>query len=588
MILIVISVFATLAFGITAVIFSVREERAIKKLVENEAKQKQRLYEITILKEIQDRIGYSLDVEKVIDVITSSLDGLLRYSAASAIIVKNENLLFKTHLQEAVNRSFIESVKTSMLHSIGVLLQTSPGSEVQENIAGAPFDDLSQEKIQSFFHIPLIVNDRVVGLMNISSTKPNQYTEEEMTMLYKIADLASQALSRLENILSVEKGKLMAMIGSLADGVFMVDINSQLTVINNAAKEFLHVEKENPSTLDILSSLPNSYNFGAKIQKAINHKRVIEEKEMPVGEKVFQIFITPVFDVSVTTEKKVIGVSVLLHDITLEKSIAQMKEDFTNVMVHELRSPLTAIKASTDLLLSGEPGATDDKKNELTAEERHKLNSLISQQSRKMLDEIAFILDAAKLEAGLFTLQKTSGDLKALIESKATFFSAVAHEKFVNLSLAIDPSLPSFSFDQAHVGQVVNNLISNSLKFTPSGGTIKISAKPAIGNVVVSVSDTGVGIPKEKQSLLFSKFGQFNSAHGTNGTGLGLYIVKGIVEAHGGTVKLESEEGKGTTITFTLPLEETKTESAPLLHPAPASAGLHAKTEAETPSATAN
>ena len=560
MILLLISIAATLAFGTAAVFFSIREEKAIKKLVENEAKQKQRLYEITILKEIQDRIGYSLDVEKIVDVITTSLDGLLRYSSVSAILIKNDKLIFKTHLQEAVNRNFIESVKKSMLLSLGSLLQSPPGSEILDNLTGAPFDDLNQEKVQSFFHIPITVNDHVVGLMNISSTKPDQYTEEEMTMLYKIADLASQALSRLENILSVEKGKLMAMIGSLADGVFMVDVDSQLTVINNAAKEFLHVEKDNPSTLDILSALPNSYNFSAKIQRAISHKRILEEKDMTIGDKVFQLFITPVFDVSVTTEKKVLGVSVLLHDITLEKSIAQMKEDFTNVMVHELRSPLTAIKASTDLLLTGEVGATDDKKDELSQDEKHKLTSLISEQSRKMLDEIALILDAAKLESGLFTLQKSVGDLKKLIQERASFFSPAAKEKFITFTVDMDPSLPSFSFDQVHVGQVINNLISNSLKFTPSGGTIKISAKPAIGNVIFSVSDTGVGIPKDKQTLLFSKFGQLKSAHGSNGTGLGLYIVKGIIEAHGGTITLESDEGKGTSITCTLPLEEAKNE----------------------------
>ena len=536
MIALLISIAATLAFGTAAVIFSMREERAIKKLVENEAKQKQRLYEITILKEIQDRIGYSLDVEKVVDVITTSLDGLLRYSSVSAILIKNDKLLFKTHLQEAVNRNFIESVKGSMLQSLGFLLGSPPASEIAENVTGAPFDDLSQEKVLSFFHIPITINDQVVGIMNISSIKADQYTEEEMTMLYKIADLASQALSRLENILSIEKGKLMAMIGSLADGVFMVDVDSQLTVINNAAKEFLHVEQDNPNTLDILSALPNSYNFSAKIQRAINHKRILEEKDVTIGDKVFQLFITPVFDVSVTSEKKVLGVSILLHDITLEKSIAQMKEDFTNVMVHELRSPLTAIKASTDLLLSSE---TDDKKDELSSEEKHKLTSLISEQSRKMLDEIALILDAAKLEAGLFTLQKSEGDLKKLIQERATFFSPAASEKFIKLAVEIDPSLPSFSYDQVHVGQVINNLLSNSLKFTPSGGTIKISAKPAIGSIIVSVSDTGAGIPKEKQSQLFSKFAQFKSTHGTNGTGLGLYIVKGIVEAHGGTIALD-------------------------------------------------
>jgi len=392
------------------------------------------------------------------------------------------------------------------------------------------------------------MNDRVVSLINISAIKINAFTEAEMTTLYKIAAQASEALSRLGNILTVEKGKLMAMIGSLADGLFMVDVNGQLTVINNAAKDFLGIPNDNPSTIDLLSALPNNYDFSGKIQRAINHKRVIEEKEVTIDQKIFQIFITPVFNVSITTEKKVIGVSILLHDITLEKSVAKMKEDFTNVMVHELRSPLTAIKASSELLMSP-PGP-------LSNEEKNKIIGLIAEQSRKMLDEVALILDAAKLEAGLFTIQKIPGDLKKNIAERIQIFQAAAHEKFINLVVDVDPSIPTFNFDPIHINQVINNLISNSLKFTSSGGTVKISAKPAIGNVVVSVSDTGAGIPKEKQHLLFSKFTQLSGAeHGNAGTGLGLYIVKGVVEAHGGSVNLESEENRGTTITFSLPLE---------------------------------
>jgi len=232
-----------------------------------------------------------------------------------------------------------------------------------------------------------------------------------------------------------------------------------------------------------------------------------------------------------------------------------MKEDFTNVMVHELRSPLTAIKASSELLIAP-PGP-------LSEEEKNKIIGMIAEQARKMLDEVALILDAAKLEAGLFTIQKIPSDLKRVIAERVQIFQAAAHEKFITVDMTIDPSIPTFSFDPIHVGQVINNLISNSLKFTSSGGTIRITAKPAIGSVVISVSDTGAGIPKDKQHLLFSKFTQLSGAqHGSVGTGLGLYIVKGVVEAHGGTVSLESEEGRGTTITVTLPMDTANKTTA--------------------------
>ncbi|MGH7203289.1 MAG: ATP-binding protein [Candidatus Levyibacteriota bacterium] len=548
LIITIIAIAATIIFGIAAIIYSLREERAIKKVVENELEQKHRLFEVTMMKEIQERIGYSLEIEKVVDVIMGSLDALLSYSTVSALVLADNNLEFKTHLKEGISQQYVELLKVAMLQSYVTIEATNMPMLNDGNISGVALDDLNHAMPVSSFNIPLIVNDRVVSILNVSSTKENAYTEADMTTLYKIAAQASEALSRLENILSVEKGKLMAMIGSLADGLFMVDVNGRLSVINDAAKDFLGIPKDNPTTIDLLSALPNTYDFSSKIQRAINHKHVIEEKEVTIDQKIFQIFITPVFDVSITTEKKVLGVSVLLHDITLEKSVAKMKEDFTNIMVHELRSPLTAIKASSELLMAP-PGP-------LAEEEKTKIIGLISMQSRKMLDEVSLILDAAKLEAGLFTIQKLPGDLKRLINERVQVFQAQAHEKFVTLAVEVDPSLPNFNFDPIHIGQVVNNLISNSLKFTSSGGTVKISAKPAIGSVILSVSDTGAGIPKDKQHLLFTKFTQLSgAAHGSVGTGLGLYIVKGVVEAHGGTVSLESEEGRGTTITCSIPLD---------------------------------
>lgn len=577
-------IIATFIFGLAAIIFSFREEKAIKKLIAKDIEQKQRLYEITILKEVQDRIGYSLDVEKVSDVITTSLDSFFTYSTVSSMVIKGDKMLFKGHLQESVSHPYIELIKDGMLRSLKALRETSASedealpTEMTSDISGVPFDDINHVKPLSYFHIPIIVNGRVVGLITISSSQANRYTEQEMTIIYKIADSASLELSHLENILSIEKGKLVDAIGSLTDGLMMIDVSGQVTVINKAAKDFLALDKDNPTTIDILSALPNSYDFSSKIQRAINHKRNIEEKEVNIDDKIFQVLITPVYDASVTSEKRVIGVCVILHDITLEKSIAQIKEDFTNVMVHELRSPLTAIKASTDLLLPDikEDGSASDK--ELSVEERRKVTQLISTQSRKMLDQISLILDAAKLESGVFSLQKTKEDLKKILEDKAAIFTAAAKEKFVTIVTEIDPSLPSFAFDPIRIGQVINNLISNSLKFTPSGGTISIKAKPAIENVIVSVSDTGAGVPKEKQHLLFSKFAQLRTAHPEAGTGLGLYFVKGIVEAHGGSVTLESEEGRGTTITFTLPIEDKLEDKAtPRLSQA-TSSNLHMST----------
>jgi len=539
----------TLLFGALTIYFSFKEEKLKKELSEKEKSDKQKIYEISILKEIQLRIGYSLDVSEIIDVITGSLRHLFPYSTVSSLTIKEDKLVLKTYVEESVSRAFLDSVKKSMVASFQALLPVLPKT-VDEVVTGVPLDDKNSQPLASFFHIPLIVGNRVVGLINISSTTPNLYKEDEMTILYQITAQASSALSKLEEVLETEKGKLTSMIASLADGVFMLDQKRQLVIINESAKSFLNVEKPSPSLFDVISSLPSGFNLVDKIESAEKTNQTLEEKEIKIANKTFQMFITPVLSHVRDEVSNVIGTSILLHDITLEKNLSELKEDFTNMMVHELRAPLTAVKDSSELILEN---------SKLTKEETENFLKIINNQAKMLLTQIGLVLDAAKIEAGRFTINKTLNELEPLIDEVVKTFLPVASKKNILLTSQIDP-LPKISFDAVHLREVLNNLLSNSLKFTNKGGKIKITARNLKDYVEVSVSDTGIGIPKDKQRDVFEKFYRVPSTRGgqakTIGTGLGLYIVKGIVEAHQGKVNLISEEGKGTTVTFTLPVTQ--------------------------------
>lgn len=547
-----ISILATFSFGIISIILSLKEEKTRKLLKETEETQKQKIYEISILKEIQDRIGYSLDVEQVVDVITGSLRHLFPYSSASSIVIKNEKLIFKAYIEESVSQNFVDQVKKSMLASLSALLPNLK-ENIEYRISGVPLDNTNSLAMNSFFHIPIVVRGNVVGLINISSVKPNLYKENEMTILYQIAGQASNALSRLEEILETEKGKLTSMVGGLADGVFMIDTKKELMFINESAKKFLGINPPaggEPNFFDVLNELPNDYDFIANIDKSISQNLTIAEKEIKIKDKIFQIFLTPVLSPK-DNEKRVIGASILLHDITIEKSLDRLKEDFTNSMVHELRAPLTSIKDASELLISD----IDKFKNE----DDKKLLDIIENQSKFLLSQVGQVLDAAKIEAKSLVVNKNPEDLGKLINESVKNFAPQAMKKNIILSADIEPDLPIIYFDSIRITQVMNNLLSNALKFTPFDGRIKVTATRDTGLVTVSVSDTGIGIPKDKQENIFSKFYQVPEAQknliGT-GTGLGLYTVKGIVEAHKGYVNLISEEGKGTTISFTLPFEK--------------------------------
>lgn len=537
------SILLVIIFGILAIVFSIKEEKTKKLLLQQDALQKQKIYQISILKEIQDRIGYSLDVEKIIDVITGSLRNLFPYSTASSMVVKEDKLIFKIYVEETVSRSFIDEVKKSMTASLSALLGYLP-NDSDELLSGVPLSQDNTLPLASFFHIPLVISNKVVGLINVSSTKPDLYKENEMTILYQITEQASNALSRLEAVLEAEKAKLTSLIRGLADGVFMLDQKGNLIIINDTAKKMLNIQSYHPTLIEAVSSIPSQYQMLAKIHDAVAQNKTIEEKEVILGDKTVQVFVSPVAG-------PLPAVSVLLHDITIEKNLSQVKEDFTNIMVHELRAPITAIKDSSEIIISDKYNLSKDEKTEFL--------EIINQQSKLLLDQIASILDAAKLEAGKFTIKKAQSDISELIQEEIKTFTPPAAKKHIDISSDIPQDLPKFSFDRIRIAQVLNNLLSNSLKFTPEGGKIKISAKLNQNQIEISVSDTGIGIPKDQQENLFSKFTQADtsSQHSVNtqGTGLGLYVVKGIVEAHGGSVAIESEENQGTTISFTIPID---------------------------------
>ncbi len=512
--------------------------------------QKNNLYKYTLIKEVQESIKYGKNLESVIDTLINSLEKTLPYSTLSSIFIKEQKLVFRSQIKESVNHAFVENIKNNMLNLITdrEILQDS----IEENISGLSLEDLSSSSILSTFDIKIIIKNKVSAVINLSSTKPSLYNAEAMKDLTFISEFISRMLTNIESFLDIEKSKTLSMIDSFSEGIFMIDTNQKLIAMNDSAENFLNIHKKMPVTGDVLLALPNIYNFKEKLSNVIAEKKQIIEEDVTIDSKIFKITLSPVLEIN--NPQNLIGASVLLRDTTREKSFSQMKVDFTNIMVHELRSPLTAIKASSQFLMSDAS---------LTDEEKQKLTGMISESSKKMLDEIALILDSAKMDAGLFTIRKVRSDINKLITDRVAVFKPLADEKAIKVDAEIDPSITPFSFDPIRIDEVINNLLSNSLKFTPQNGSISIKARFSDGMVNVSVTDTGQGVPKEKQHLLFTKFQQAPAGGSHVGTGLGLYVVKGVVEAHGGKVWLESEEGKGATISFTLPIvDAVQTASA--------------------------
>jgi len=229
------------------------------------------------------------------------------------------------------------------------------------------------------------------------------------------------------------------------------------------------------------------------------------------------------------------------------KEVDKMKSDFFALMSHELRTPLTAIKEGTNLFLEGKGGEVTEKQK--------KLLTIVSQESDRLIGLVNSVLDLSKLESGMLAFNFTRTDLPPLIARVVAEMGPLAEAKYIRIDRQVK-DLPALSMDIERMLQVLRNLIANALKFTPRNGVVSIEARNEEDFVVISVSDTGPGIPKEYLASVFEKFRQApgNGKLPGTGTGLGLAIVRHIIQSHGGTVWAQSEEGRGSTFTFRLPV----------------------------------
>jgi signal transduction histidine kinase len=233
-----------------------------------------------------------------------------------------------------------------------------------------------------------------------------------------------------------------------------------------------------------------------------------------------------------------------------------MQADFSAMIVHDLRSPLMSIMSVAGMMEEGMFGPITDEQKRWLAR--------MGDNSKKLADLISDFLDLSKLEAGHIEVQREKVDLARLINDAVENFSIPCRDKGLSLASRLDPLLPGIHGDPRRLDQVLNNLLSNAMKFTEQGGSIEVRARRRNGAVEIQVQDTGVGIPENEIGGLFTKYRQTSTTKGSKhqGTGLGLVICKMIVEAHGGTIWAESVLDKGSTFTISLPLQRDENGSS--------------------------
>jgi signal transduction histidine kinase len=550
-----------------------------KEIIKEREEASRRIYELAILKELGERVGYSLNVEEILQIITGSLKQFLDYTAVAYIVISQDRIKINTHLDKSVGKIFLSEMKTKMLASLSALTNQSFETVIMdEAVSGAiVIEEEQQQKVGSLFNIPLVINSKVAGVLTIAHLDKGLYKEEDMTILYKITNQASQAVSRLQEVVESEKGKLNAMVLSMADGVLMFDQDYRVMVANPAVKKIINFKGDKDvSIFDFIDALGGKFDIRGKLEEVAAKKEIITSERINLGESFFEISVCPVLHSSPRGEE-LFGVVTVFHDITRDIELERVREEFASMIVHELRSPLDGVKKMIELMISGAISPETDQFKEYL--------NLAYQSSGSMLELVNDILDFSKLQAGKFEVSKEDANPREVVENRVTFYKISAEAKKLSLSAAFSGNLPTLcQFDTQAVKQVLNNFISNSMKFTSQGGSILVSAfvlnrgeelpgdfdrgayssfptvaefKISMPSLCVVVSDTGIGIPEDQISELFHTYKQVKlgrAQDGSKGTGLGLVIAKGIAEAHGGTVGVASKEGMGSSFFFTIPL----------------------------------
>lgn len=335
-----------------------------------------------------------------------------------------------------------------------------------------------------------------------------------------------------------ERSKLVTVLSSITDGVVMTDSEGIIALVNPAAEQFFNFEGAKAIGRSLIEAI-HDHEIEEVVRKCLKTASEQTAQLDSVTGRFLRIIVTPI------TTGKLSGALVLFQDLTELRSLQTMRREFVGNVSHELRTPLAAIRAIVDTLRDG---AIDDKEAALNF-----LNRL-DVEVDGMTQMVAELMELSRIETGRIKLKLEPVNINSVVEEVAARLSPQAERQQVSLSTELSSDLPLVQADKERIQQVIVNIVHNAIKFTPSGGRVAISAQHSGESVIARVSDTGIGISKDDLPHIFERFFKADKSRSTSGTGLGLAIAKHIVQSHGGSIWVESEEGKGSTFSFSLSL----------------------------------
>ncbi|MBP2019470.1 two-component system sensor histidine kinase VicK [Symbiobacterium terraclitae] len=366
------------------------------------------------------------------------------------------------------------------------------------------------------------------------------HSDDEIGKLGEMFNRMSRRLKETMSEIQDEKSQAEAILTHMADGLMALNGSGRIIRLNPAAERMFQVQEA-----QAIGCRPEELAEGSGLEEALleawGHSSALS-RQVRLTDRVLQAYITPLKGESQQTA----GTVIVFHDITELEKVEAMRREFVANVSHELKTPLTTVKSYVETLLDG---AAED------PEVRTRFLRVVDAETERMARLVRDLLRLTHMDEGTSRWTLRPHDLGALVAEVTARLRVQAEQKQLTVECEVAPGTPEAVCDYDKIQQVVVNLLANAIEFTPNGGQIRITVEPAPGEVRVTIRDTGIGIPPEDLPRIFERFYRVDKARSRTmgGTGLGLSIAKQIVELSGGRIGIESEVGRGTAVTFTLP-----------------------------------
>ncbi len=506
--------------------------------------------------------GIIIEINKTAEVLTEYMPIEIIGQPVEKIFYPEEEI--KKIIKEVQGVGFIKNKEiiliTKSQKKIPVNLNARGRRDIEGDLAGyfisatdiSEFKKLQKELEEAGTVLEIKVKARTRELKELAGSL-EQKVEERTREIEESRIALMNILGDIEEArraIGEERDKTLAVITNFTDGLVVLDKENKVSLVNPRAEGFFNIKAQDiiGKSVSELSSFPKLKSLTdlltrrpGQAVKAIFREELLLKKNLTLE----------VSTISVRRAKEKIENLIILHDVTREKIIERLKTEFVSLSAHQLRTPLSAIKWTLRMLLDGDLGEITEEQREYI-EETYKSNE-------GMIGLINDLLDVTRIEEGRYIYKPVFTQIESLVQSVITSYKEQIKRKKIKLGFKkTEKKLPLVKVDVEKMSVAIQNLIDNAIRYTPREGEVRVSLKYAKKEVEFSVRDTGIGIPKEQQKRVFTKFFRGVNAMRleTRGSGLGLYITKNIIEAHGGKIWFESKEGQGTTFHFTLPVEK--------------------------------